>query len=433
MKVVAFVPAKGNSERIQNKNLKILDGKPLFLRQIERLLKMDCIDEVYLDTDSDEFIEIASHTGCKILKRDSSLASNATDGNVLFYNEVCQVEADVYIQSLCTSPFISEETYSNGIEILKRNEDYDSVVLIRNQKQYTWNFESKRPDYNLDKIPNSKDLPDTIVETMGMYMVRADSVFKTKRRIGQNPFLLEAKAIEAIDVNYPDDFELANYIAAGIRESERKVFQNLGHILSSAILSDIFDDIGIKNQIISGLILNIAGKKMLGRAKTLKIKKRENSDTTSIYDALLSYDTIVPNDIIVVENECPSFAYFGELNANLAIRAGSIGAIIGGKTRDSSAVRNLDFPVFSAGFGCQDVKHQGTLESMNKPVNIHGVVVNVNDLIFADNEGLVVIPQGIENKVLSLAKDVLKKENHIVNEVAEGIDVNELRRRHGDF
>nr|WP_315255315.1 hypothetical protein [uncultured Flavobacterium sp.] len=433
MKVVAFLPAKGSSDRIKNKNIQVLDGKPLFLRQLEKLSKCEFIDEVYLDTESDEIIDLASEVNCKILKRDLILASNKTDGHQLFYNEVKQVEADIYIQILCTSPFINIDTIKKGIDVLISSNTYDSVVLVRKDKQYTWNPETIRTNYDLNNIPNSNNLPDTIIETMGLYIVKKDTAHSLKKRIGERPYLLEAKAIEAIDVNYPDEFELANFIAAGIREEERKIFRNLSHLLTSPILSDIFDDLNINNQIISHFKLNLEGKKILGRAKTLKIKRKEESDTNSIYDALLTYQTIVPNDIILVENEAPEYAYFGELNTTLAIRAGAIGAIIGGNTRDNSEVKKLQFPVFSKGFNCQDIKHKGTVAHYNKMIVIEGVKIFPNDLIFADGEGIVVIPQKHENEVLELAKEVLKKENSIVNEVAEGIDVNEIRNRHGDF
>ncbi|MBJ6367897.1 RraA family protein [Snuella sedimenti] len=433
MKIVAFLPAKGNSDRIENKNVKILDGKPLFLRQLEKLVACDFIDEVYLDTESDFIIDLASEVDCRILRRDPALASNVIDGHKLFYNEVSQVEADVYIQLLATSPFIKIETIKKGLDILTQNESYDSVVLIKKEKQYTWNPKTFKTNYDIDNIPNSYELPDTILETMGLYMVKNRTAHTLKKRIGVKPFLLEAEPIEAIDVNYPKDFILANYIAAGIRENERSLFRNLSHLLSSPILSDIFDDLGIDNQIISGLMTNLDGRKLLGRAKTLKIKKKDEDDLGSIYDALLTYETIVPNDIIVVENEVPQYAYFGELNANLAIRSGAIGAIIGGNTRDIDEVKKLQFPVFSKGYNCQDIKHKGTVKDFNKKICIEKVFICPNDLIFADNQGIVVIPQDYEDKVLKIAIDILKKENIIVSEVAEGIKINEIRNRYGDF
>jgi len=433
MKVVAFLPAKGTSERIENKNIKILDGKPLFLRQLEKLINFDFIDEVYLDTESDTIIDMASHLDCKVLKRDIKFASNKTDGNELFYNQVRQVDADIYIQILCTSPFIKGETIKKGVNKILQNNGYDSVVMVKSDRLYTWDSKTKKTNYNLDSIPNSNELPETIIETMGLYIVKKDIVHKLKKRIGLNPYLLEAEAIEAIDVNFPDEFELANFIAAGIRESERKDFRNLSHLLSSSILSDIFDELKIENKIVKGLTLNLNERKILGRAKTLKIKAKEETDKTTIYDALNTYKTIVPNDIIVVENECPEYAYFGELNSNLAIRSGAIGAIIGGNTRDSSEVRKLQFPVFATGYNCQDIKHKGTLAHYNKKIRIGDVEIEPNDLIFGDNEGIIIIPKAMESIVLKMAKDVLNKENSIVNEVAKGIDVSIIRGRHGDF
>lgn len=354
MKIVAFLPAKGTSSRIENKNIKLLDGKPLFLHTLEKLVSFDFINEVYLDSESEEIFDLAQNVDCKFLKRDISLATNKTDGNSLFYNEARQVEADIYIQILGTSPFIKKETIKKGIEILKTQNEYDSVVLVKKEKLYTWNEQTA--NYNLEHIPNSVDLPDTIIETMGLYITRKNVALKMKKRIGKNPYLLEASTIEAVDVNYPDEFELANFIAAGMREKERQLFKNLAYKLTSSMLSDIMDDLECDNTITS-LSLNLRNKKLLGRAKTLKIRElNENEDFRGIYDALDSYKTIVPNDIIIVENGCSDFAYFGEMNANLAIRSGAIGAIIGGKTRDTKEVADLDFPVFSTGAKCKDVR-----------------------------------------------------------------------------
>ena len=431
MKVVAFLPAKGTSSRIENKNTKLLDGKPLFLHTLEKLVTCSFIDDVYLDSESEEIFSLAENVQCHFLKRDPSLASNATDGHSLFYHEALKVEADIYIQILGTSPFIKPETIQKGVDILKMHPEYDSVVLIKKEKQYLW--ENGQPLYNKDKIPNSIDLPDTIIETMGLYIVRKNVVIDQKKRFGNNTYFLEANAIEAIDVNYPDEFILANYIAAGMREKERQLFKNLANKLTSSMLSDILDDLGIQTTITS-LSLNLKHKKLLGRAKTLKIRAlKENEDYRGIYDALKSYDTVVPNDIIMVENECSDLAYFGEMNANLAIRAGAIGAIIGGKTRDSKEVLDLDFPVFSSGTKCKDVRKRGTLESINKTITLFGVSISPNDLIFADNDGIVVIPKLYEATVLEKAFQTIEKEKKILFDIISGTNTLDILKSNGEF
>ena len=432
MKIVAFLPAKGSSSRIESKNMKLLDGKPLFLHTLEKLVNSKLFDEVYLDTESDDVIEAASEVSCKILKRDKSLASNKTDGNKMFLNEVNHVEADIYIQVLCTSPFINMDTIKEGIEKIKNSSAFDSAVLIRKERQYTWNEQG--PAYDVENIPNSVDLGDTIIETMGLYIVKRDTAIKTQRRIGDAPYLLEASALEAIDVNWPDDFKLAELIAAGEREQSRKLLGNIKNHLSSCILSDLLDDLGYPSQVLKGLTPNFEGAKLLGRAKTLKLRKLEEGESfKGIYDALYSYETIVPDDIILIENEVPEYAYFGELNANLAIRSGASGVIVNGMTRDNAEVMTTGLPVFAKGYTCQDVRKRATTESFNKRISLNGIIVEPDCLVFADSEGVIIIPKEIENEVIEEVYKRAANEKQILAEIASGVDVDTLTKNYGFF
>jgi len=431
MKVVAFLPAKGTSSRIESKNIKLFDGKPLFHYTLEKLNECSFIDEVYLDSESEEIFESASEIEHFKMKRDPAYANNKTDGHLLFYNEARQVDGDIYIQVLCTSPFINKSTIQKGVEILKNSTEYDSVVLVRRDKQYQW--DKNGPKYDKNNIPNSVDLDDTIIETMGLYITNKKVALEDKKRIGERPYLLEADPIEAIDVNYPEDFELAEFIMAGIREQEREKFRNLSRVLSSPMLSDIMDDLGVDG-FISGLKLNIENKKAMGRAKTLKLRAlREGEDFRGIYDALQSYKTIVPNDIIVVENEVSDYAYFGDLNANLAIRQGATATIIGGMTRDHIDVTKMDYPVFSTGYIAQDVRKRATTESINKEIQINGVKIKPGDLIFGDSEGVIVIPKAYEDIIMEKALQVIGTENKIISEILAGKDTEEIIENNGAF
>ncbi|MBY6212239.1 NTP transferase domain-containing protein [Microbulbifer agarilyticus] len=433
MRVVAFVPAKGSSSRIESKNLKLLDGKPLFLHTLEKLSQCDFIDEVYLDTESDEIIALASEVDCKIMRRDPSLASNKTDGHQLFMNEVRHVEADIYVQVLATSPFISPSTIQKGIDLIaSEGSDFDSAVLVKRDKQYTWS--NGTPDYNLEKIPNSVDLEDSVIETMGLYIVKREAALKVNRRIGESPALLDAAPLEAVDVNWPEEFELANLIAAGRREQDRRLLSNIKNHLTSSMLSDLLDDLEFPNQVVRGLLPNISGAKFLGRAKTLKLRAlQEGEDFRGIYKALHSYDTVVPNDVIIVENETPDFAYFGELNANLAIRSGASAVVVGGKTRDSVEVQKVGLPVFAGGFTCQDVRKRATMESMNKKIQLGGVSISPGDLVYGDAEGVIVIPQKIEKTVINEIYVRSSNEKNILVDISSGAEVESLVENYGFF
>lgn len=432
MKVAAFLPAKGSSNRIPNKNTMLLDGEPLFLRSLKKLMSIPLIDEVYLDTESYEITELASEVKCKILKRDPSLASNKTDGNLLFFNEVQHTDADICVQLLCTSPFIKSSTIEKGIKFLIDNPEYDSVVAIRKEKQYLW--KNGRPVYNIHHIPNSVDLEETVIESMGLYIVKRDAALQLKRRIGDNPYLLEIDPMESIDVNWPEDFELANLIAVGLREQERRLFNNLKLLLSSALLSDILDDLGLNGVLSSNFKLNLPNSKIFGRAKTLQIDLcPDDEDFKKIYDSLNLYDHIVNNDIIVVANKIPDYAFFGELNANLALRAGASGAIIDGVTRDTRETSDMGFPVFSKGNYCKDTRKRGIVTSKNKTVVIDGISIHKDDLIFGDRDGIVVIPRKYESQVIETAFQKLQNEKLILIDVAKGVHTSELVKKYGLF
>lgn len=432
MKIAAFLPAKGSSSRIIDKNTMLLDGEPLFLRSLKKLMSIPLIDEVFLDTESYEIMELASEVKCKILKRDPELATNKTDGNLLFYNEVINTEADICIQLLCTSPFIKAETIEKGIKILLNDDKYDSVVAVRKEKQYLW--KNRKPVYDINHIPNSIDLDDTIIESMGLYIVRRESAIKTKRRIGDNPYLLEIEPLESIDVNWPADFELANLIAVGLREQERRLLNNLKLLLSSALLSDILDDSELNGVLSSNFQVNISNVKILGRAKTLQIDLcPDDEDFKKIYDSLNLYDHIVSNDIIVVANNIPNYAFFGELNANLALRSGASGAIIDGVTRDTRETADMGFPVFSKGNYCKDTRKRGIVTSKNKTIVIDGISIHKDDLIFADRDGIVVIPRKFENQIIETALQKLQNEKLILIDVAKGIHTNDIVNKYGLF
>lgn len=433
MKVVVFLPVKGTSERIKNKNISLLNGKPLFLHTLEKLVKCPFFDEVFLDTEMDAIYDMGKHTGCTYLKRDPALASNKTDGHSLFYNEAKKVDADIYVQILGTSPFIKPSTIERGINILKEHGDeYDSVVLVKRDKQYTWNADG--PAYDREHIPNSKDLPDTIIETMGLYITNKHVAIDMKRRYGLKPYLLDAEPIEATDVNYPLDFEYAEVISKGLKAIENRRLEFLKKLVNSAMLSDVLDDLGFTNNVISGLRCNIDGTKIFGRARTLRIRKLEDGeDFHGIYDALRSYSEISDNDIIVVENECPDFAYFGELNTMLSIRSGASATIVGGVTRDRDSVIKMGFPVFSKGYNSKDVRKRATLDSFNRTICIDGVSISPSDLVFADNDGVVVIPANHEREIIQAIIEKVQMENDVATEIAKSTDPMEIVEKIGEF
>lgn len=439
MKIAAFVPAKGSSERVPSKNVRVLDGELLFRRKLKQLLDCPAINEVWLDSESESILSLSADLPIKTLKRDPSLATNASDGHEIFENECRAVpDADIVVQALCTAPFVDARTITLAVERLLAETHYDSLVGVRRLKQYRW--EGLNPSYGRGRIPNSSDLPETVAETMSLYMVRRTSPVFPKKRYGDKPILFDLSEREAIDINYMVDLELAETVCVGDRMTEFNYFRVLKHHLSSSTLSDVSKEMGFSFTLDPGL-RPISEGKILGRIKTLKLgalvgEERDivRSDAwKGIYKALDSYNFVRTGDVIVVENAVRDRAYFGDLNCHLAMRAGAVGVLVDGFTRDVGNVRAMGLPVYARGAWSNDIKYEGTTLAYNVPVMVGGCAAQNDDILFADGEGILVIPKQHWPRVLDGALAVVANEGRIRHDLLLGRPVGEIVRSLGYF
>lgn len=224
-KIIAFVPARGGSTRVVGKNMRLIDGIPLFLRACYNLNQVLDKSNIILDSDNEEYLDIANKHGFGVLKRPDELATNATDGNSFFRWEVSNFpEADIYIQHLPPMPFCSKNTLESCINAIDV-EGYDSVVCVGKEHFYLWDEKTNKPLYDLEHIPNSYTLESTVFETMGLYAITKEAHEKNGLRIGVNYKMIELNKFEQIDINYPEDYQLAVAVAKGLeRDSPYKLY-----------------------------------------------------------------------------------------------------------------------------------------------------------------------------------------------------------------
>jgi regulator of RNase E activity RraA len=347
-------------------------------------------------------------------------------------------DADIYIQALCTAPFLDAEVVERALRELLAHPTARSLVAVSRRKQYLW--DSAGPAYGNARIPNSVDLPETVVEAMSLYIVRRfPGEPPPTRRHSPDALLFSIEPQEDIDVNFPSDLALAERICAGQRAQQNLQLKLLKMHLSSPILADICKEMDV-GKVLAPRIRRVVGNKVLGVAKTLQLralpeqsKFRKTEEWKGIYDALDSYQFIRPGDVIMVATSIPEKAYFGDLNAHLAMRVGAEGAIIDGYTRDTEDVRALGFAVFAHGSYCDDVKYEGTTESMNTPIQMGGATVRNGDYVFGDGDGVVVIPREAWPAVQREAWASMHREAQIRLSVLEGRAIDQILSRHGTF
>lgn len=210
MKTVAFVPIKLNSERLPQKNIKpFTNGKPLIYYILNTLLKVKNLDEAYVYCSDEKICEYLPE-GIKFLKRDSYLDLSTTSFNEVLTTFADIVDADTYVLTHATAPFMSAESIEKGISMVNSGE-YDSALAVQKLQEFLWK-DMKPFNYDVKHIPRTQDLEPIYTETCGLYVYNKDVIKTHKRRIGDKPYLIEISKLEAVDINNPDDFVFADAV-----------------------------------------------------------------------------------------------------------------------------------------------------------------------------------------------------------------------------
>jgi len=213
MKINLIIPAKGTSKRIKNKNLHETNGKTLVFLACEKALKCNNIDNVYLDTESNDIIANVKplfSKGLKLIKRHPCLATNDIGANeMMIYGLHSVDECDILLQTFCTSPLLTCETIDFCVEKFVNHglPHHDSFFTTVDVQEYFWK-DGKSYNFSTKELPNSFDLEVLKMETHGLYGITVDSLLKNKTRVGESPMMIGISKIESLDINVQEDLEL---------------------------------------------------------------------------------------------------------------------------------------------------------------------------------------------------------------------------------
>lgn len=210
MRIVAVVPMKLNNRRLPQKNTKAFsNGKPLCWYILNTLLRIEVIDKVYVYC-SNPTIQEYIPVEVEYLKRSEKLDQDSTKMNEVLKAFADEVDADVYVMTHTTAPFITAESINKGIKAVI-SEGYDSSFAAKKLQDFLWK-DGQPLNYSLDNIPRTQDLPIFYEETSGFYIYRSEVIQRLNRRIGERPSIVEVSEIESIDIDEPEDFLIADAI-----------------------------------------------------------------------------------------------------------------------------------------------------------------------------------------------------------------------------
>ena len=211
-RILAIIPARGNSKRIKNKNTKVIAGKPLIAWTIKSALRSKFINEVYVSSDSKKILKISKKFHAKTIVRPKILSGNVVMPDVAIKHAYLKLgkKFDYVVTLQATSPLRSNKQIDAAIKhIIKRKGD--SLLSVFKSHTFLWkrNKNSFLPiNYKLNKRPRSQDTK-FYEENGAIYITKPKILTKKNNRLGGKILVYIMNKNDSNDIDNLDDFNIA--------------------------------------------------------------------------------------------------------------------------------------------------------------------------------------------------------------------------------
>lgn len=211
--VIAIVPMKIHSSRVPNKNIRLFNGKPLFYHIIHTLYECKSIQGVIVDTDSDLLAQkvLEYFPDIQIHMRPEQLHGDIVSMNdilTFLIKDMDMPTEQILLQTHSTNPLLTSETIERAIKTFKSSEN-DSLFGVNEWRTRLYNKESQPVNHDPENLIQTQDLEPLYEENSCIYVFKADTVFKHKRRIGKTPLIFKVPMLESHDIDTEHDWTSA--------------------------------------------------------------------------------------------------------------------------------------------------------------------------------------------------------------------------------
>ena len=214
--------------------------------------------------------------------------------------------------------------------------------------------------------------------------------------------------------------------------TEQEIRDYIQQNLYVAAVCDILDSLGQRNQAmhhrLRPLLPDIRRCGFVGRARTVRWMETDYIVEEDPYGLEIDVmDSLTPGDVVVHSTDFSGTnAPWGELMTTIAKRNGAVGCVCDSQVRDTVQIIEQNFPVYYTGIRPLDSKGRARVIAYDVPVRCGDVLVYPQDLLFADYDGIVVIPQGMVAEVIQLAHEKVGKENQARKDLLAGKTLREV-------
>lgn len=218
-----FLPTRKGSQRVKSKNTRPFSGIEggILELKLKQLMGSKLLSNIILSTNDELSMEIAARLDpgqerIKVIVRPDHLCLDTTALTDLIAYVPEIVSEGHIIWGHTTTPFVAAEDYDKGIDLYfsKLEEGHDSLISVMPLQNFLLDSEARVFNYDAGKNrwPRTQDLPVLYEVNHAMFITSRDMYIKEKNRVGSKPFLYEQDKIKSFDIDWVDDFLIAEAI-----------------------------------------------------------------------------------------------------------------------------------------------------------------------------------------------------------------------------
>jgi 4-hydroxy-4-methyl-2-oxoglutarate aldolase len=234
---------------------------------------------------------------------------------------------------------------------------------------------------------------------------------------------------------YPIFMPAANThpIRSAATPEDVELFAHVEANLYTAVVADSLDELGYHNQAMNEYVRPLFPEcRFAGWARTVSCVDLYHVPEDTYAKEIEAVDSILSGEVVVVSTAgSKRNAPWGELLSTAARARGARGAVVDGLVRDVKKIEELGFPVFASGIKPVDSRGRGIVIDCNVRVDCGGVLVSPGDLVFADYDGVIVIPAEVLPDAIRLATERVSRENHTREELLRGAYLRDVYDKYG--
>ncbi|HEB9338251.1 TPA: acylneuraminate cytidylyltransferase [Campylobacter coli] len=215
-KYIAEIPARLGSQRVRQKNLRLIEGEPMIAYAIKACKNTSSISEVYVNTESDLIGQVALDYGVKYYKRSPELALDHIVSDQFNYDFLKKIECEALVMVNPVSPLIESIDIEEAINFFETNQ-LDSMISVKDERLQSF-YQGKALNFNKDGLlPMTQNIDPVQICVWTICIWRRESFIKAYEKNGYAVFngkyaLWPINPLKSIKISYEEDFLLAEQL-----------------------------------------------------------------------------------------------------------------------------------------------------------------------------------------------------------------------------